>query len=108
LKDELVAEKRKRVEAERKASRALERVSESASLLSLLLLTGDWESSSADRAGVMVDDLENKLKSARNAVEQANKSKEDAAREIVEDAKMRMEAMHNDVSFLRSLLLCAL
>ncbi|KAL7416067.1 hypothetical protein BDY24DRAFT_412977 [Mrakia frigida] len=70
LKDELVAEKRKRVEAERKASRALERV----------------------------NDLENKLKTARSAVEQANKSKEDAAREIVEDAKTRMEAMHNDLS----------
>ena len=42
------------------------------------------------------------MKSARNAVEQANRSKEDAAREIVEDAKTRMEAMHNDVSLLPS------
>lgn len=46
---------------------------------------------------VFAADLESKLKGARNAVEAAHKSKEDAARDIAADAKSRMEAMQDDL-----------
>jgi hypothetical protein len=53
---------------------------------------------------VLAADLENKLRGAKKAIERANKTREDAAQEMVQDAKARLDMMKEEVSPCQSVL----